>query len=172
MPVERLSLDVLHDDEVDIALAPELVHLDDVAVAHGSCQPRLVEEHAPALLVEGEIRGQDLDGDGAVENGVFGLPNHTHPTLADLLDEAVVGKHLVALDSHETLRVHPEVAWLAAKGILAPAHSNVDYLSGRPAAKRPARRRTPARMDAPGHSHPIATSRAFVRSESWRRRRG
>ncbi len=50
-------------------------------------EPGLVEEHAPALFIEGEVCGEDLAGDGTVENGVLGLPNHTHPALADLLDD-------------------------------------------------------------------------------------
>ena len=40
---QRLPLHVFHDDEVEIAFAPELVDLDDVAVSHGSGEPGLVE---------------------------------------------------------------------------------------------------------------------------------
>ncbi len=94
------------------------MYLDDVAVGDGCCEPGLVEEHAPALFIEGEVGGEDLDGDGAVENGVLGLPDHTHPALADLLDEPVVGEHPASLGAHETLPFAPETAWLAVVGML------------------------------------------------------
>src|SRR5262245_5722101 len=104
MLVERLAFDVLHHDGVQIALADQFVNLDDVAVTRGGSETRLVEEHAPALLVERESAGQDLDRHPAVEAGVLSLPNHAHPALADLLDEPIVGEHLIALSTHSLFR--------------------------------------------------------------------
>jgi hypothetical protein len=37
---QQLPLDVLHDDEVEVALAPQLIYLGDVAVGDGGCEPR------------------------------------------------------------------------------------------------------------------------------------
>ena len=38
-----------------------------------------------------------------VERGVDGLPHHTHPTLADLLDEAVMQEPLAGLEDHDII---------------------------------------------------------------------
>jgi putative transposase len=42
----------------------------------------------------------ELDGDVPVEPGVERLPDHPHPTLADLLDQGVVGQSLAWIDAH------------------------------------------------------------------------
>ena len=42
------------------------------------------------LRVLGDIIGQELQGDEAIELGVFGLVDHTHAAAAELLDDAVV----------------------------------------------------------------------------------
>ena len=89
--VERMALHVLHDDKVEVPLAPEFVDLNDVAVSHRGREPSLIEKHAPSLRVECDVGGEHLDGDGAVEHRVFGPLHHAHPALADLLDEPVVG---------------------------------------------------------------------------------
>jgi len=53
-------------------------------------QLRLSLETSESLRILRERVGQELDRDLAVEGGVQRLPHHAHPTLADLLDQAVV----------------------------------------------------------------------------------
>jgi len=51
---------------------------------------RFALEARHALGVVGYGLGQHLDGDVAAEGHVGRAPDHAHPTLADLLDEAIV----------------------------------------------------------------------------------
>ena len=46
--------------------------------------------------------GQDLQRNVALKPGVMGSINDTHPTLADLLDEAVVGEYLARCNVHKS----------------------------------------------------------------------
>src|SRR5262249_14460904 len=55
---------------------------------------RLAVEPGEPLRVARERGGKDLDRDLTVETGVDRLPHHTHPALADRLDEAVVQQNL------------------------------------------------------------------------------
>src|SRR5437867_6715124 len=97
---EGFPFDVLHHDEVEVSLPTEFMHLSDVSVAHGRGEAGLVEEHPAPLLVAGGICGEDLDRDSAAQDRVLGLPDDPHPSLADFLDEAVVGKRLARVHTH------------------------------------------------------------------------
>ena len=99
-PVQRFPLDILHDDEIEAALAAELMDLGDVGITERGSEPRLVEEHAPTVLVAGDIGRQHLDRDDSTEDHVLGLPHHTHSALADLLGESVVRNRLTCFDRH------------------------------------------------------------------------
>ena len=58
-----------------------------------------LEARQPVGVLGEKIR-QDLDRHLAVERGVERAPHHTHPTLADLLDEAVVAELLAGGEFH------------------------------------------------------------------------
>jgi hypothetical protein len=62
----------------------------DPGVAQRGQQLGLALEARQPLGVPGEVLGQDLDRHVAAERRVLGAPDHTHPALADLLDQAVV----------------------------------------------------------------------------------
>src|SRR2546422_6986453 len=47
-------------------------------------------EAPPALGVGNFLRRQHLDGDEAVQVGILGLIDHTHPALGQLLEDLVV----------------------------------------------------------------------------------
>ena len=68
----------------------DAVDRGDVGVVQRGQQLGLALEAGQPLGVVGERVGQDLDRHLAVERGVDRLPDHTHPALADLLDQAVV----------------------------------------------------------------------------------
>ena len=70
----------------------------DVRVVQRRQQLGLAFETLQPLGVVGQLGRQDLDRHLALEGRVEGLPDHAHPPLADLLDEAVVFQHLTCLD--------------------------------------------------------------------------
>jgi len=72
----------------------------DVGVIQRREQLGLTVEAHEALGVLGDRGRENLDGDLAVERGVFGFPDDAHAALADLLDEAVVEQSLVGLEGH------------------------------------------------------------------------
>jgi hypothetical protein len=56
----------------------------------GGSSLRLALETGESLGIFGYFVGQKLESDKAMEPGVFRLVDHTHPTAAQLLDNAVV----------------------------------------------------------------------------------
>ena len=50
----------------------------------------LAPETLQSLGILGDLVGQELQSDKAVEASVLGLVDHTHPAAAELLDDAVV----------------------------------------------------------------------------------
>jgi hypothetical protein len=87
---EGIAFDVLHHDEVEVALPAELVDLRHVRGADRGGQPSFLEEHLAPLGVARDVSGQDLDRDGTPKDRVLRLPDHAHSALADFLDQAVV----------------------------------------------------------------------------------
>jgi hypothetical protein len=54
------------------------------------------ENRAAPFLPHGWLRSQKLQGDEAIETGIFGLIDHSHTAAAtEFLDDAVVGDGLV-----------------------------------------------------------------------------
>ena len=51
-------------------------------------------KRALALRIGDPVRRQDLEGDEAVQMGVAGLVDDTHPALAELLEDTVVRDRL------------------------------------------------------------------------------
>ena len=62
-----LALDVLHGDEVRPVVDADVVDVRDVRVVEGRGGARLALEPLAVDLVDGQLRGQHLDRDGAVE---------------------------------------------------------------------------------------------------------
>ena len=63
----------------------------DVRVIQGGGGSSLAPETIQGLRVASELVRQKLESDEALEPGVFGLVDHTHPACVQLLDDAVVG---------------------------------------------------------------------------------
>ena len=88
--LQRLAADQLHDEKANVAILLEPVNGGDAAVAQGGENPRLTfKARQPFGVLRKQFR-QDLDGDLTAELGVLGGPDHPHPALANLLDEAVM----------------------------------------------------------------------------------
>ena len=80
--LERLSLEALHHEEVDLPLAPHVVDGADVRVAEAGEGPRLAAEAGQEVGVGPQLRGQHLDRDRALEARVAGLVDLAHPARA------------------------------------------------------------------------------------------
>ncbi len=61
---ERLALEVLHDEVVGVALAPDVVERADVRMRELRDRLRLALEAMARLLAGREVGGENLDGDG------------------------------------------------------------------------------------------------------------
>jgi hypothetical protein len=62
----------------------------------------LAPEPRQPLRIRGKLLRKDLDRHVTIERGVGRLPHHTHPALADLLDEPVVQQRLSGLDTQKS----------------------------------------------------------------------
>jgi hypothetical protein len=94
---ERLSVQVLHDDEVLAIVLAHFVRLHDVRVIEARGEARLVEEHTEQIRFFGEPAPRLLHDDELVETcqslGDRQIhPRHAAPT--DLRDEAVLPEPL------------------------------------------------------------------------------
>jgi hypothetical protein len=76
---ERLPLQLFHDQEVDVALVPDVVQHADVRVVEGGNRPRLALEALAQGGVVGDVRRQDLDGHAAIQPRVACAIDFAHP---------------------------------------------------------------------------------------------
>ena len=118
--LERSSFGVLHDDEVDAAFRTDVVDGDDVGVVECARSPRLLEEASFPVRIDDSVLGKDLDGHCAIEVGVEGLVNDTHPTLAELRFDLVV------------MSVRPITAMPACQGYLRLFRQGMNQFAARP----------------------------------------
>jgi len=93
--LERRALEEFHDDEGPAAFLADLVDGADIGMVEGGGSLRLTLKTGQSLRVFGDVIGQELEGDKAVEVQVLGLVNHAHATAAELFDDAVVRNGLV-----------------------------------------------------------------------------
>ena len=80
---ERLALEILHHQVVDVAVAADVVHHADVRMGERGHGARLALESQPSLGIRGEILRQDLDGDRPIEPRVAGLVDLAHAAGAE-----------------------------------------------------------------------------------------
>ena len=88
---EGLSVEELHHDAVDAGRAlDDLVRLDDVRVIEPRGDARLLEEHAPELVLLREVRAHLLDDDELLEalRALQGRQVHGGHSASAELDEA------------------------------------------------------------------------------------
>ncbi|MEZ4432047.1 MAG: hypothetical protein R3F65_06495 [bacterium] len=87
---EGLAFDVLHrDEELAVGRAPEVEEGDDVGVAELADRAGFVEEAALGVGVVGELAGQHLERDVAVEHLLARLVDDPHAAGRDLGDDLV-----------------------------------------------------------------------------------
>ena len=91
--LERPAVDELGDDVALRRVGTRVVEdLEDVLVAQLGHRVRLALQSRARLLLAGEVRMQDLDGDFAVERCVGAFVDHGHAALPDLLEQAIARK--------------------------------------------------------------------------------
>ena len=99
--LQRQAVQKLHDDERMAVLLPDLVDRADIGMVQRRGRLRLPLEAGQGLGVFGDVIGQELQGDKAVEGYVLGLVDHTHPAATQLLDDAVVRDGLADHSGHD-----------------------------------------------------------------------
>ena len=87
--VERLTLDVLHDQEVRAVLVADIVQGADVGMVETGNGVGFTTEARQPLRITGEVFRKDLDGDGPSETGVGSLVDFAHPARTDLADDLI-----------------------------------------------------------------------------------
>ena len=75
---QRLALQVLHDQEVGLALPADIEDGADVGMAQRGDRLRFPLEPRLPLGVGGDMRGQDLDGNGSLQPSVGRFIDLTH----------------------------------------------------------------------------------------------
>ena len=99
-PAEVLAGHQLHGEKAHTVGFVHTEDRGDVGMVQRGKQLGLALEAGHTLLVLCEALGQNLDRHLAIEGGVHRLPHHTHPSLADPLDEAVVEQTAALFDGH------------------------------------------------------------------------
>ena len=87
---ERLTFQQLHGNERLSALIVDFVDRANVRVIESRGSFGLALEAAESLRVLRDLVGQELEGDKATQLHILGFIDHSHPTTAQLLDDAVV----------------------------------------------------------------------------------
>ena len=76
---ERLSVEILHDEEVGAVVAPDVVQCADVRMIQRGHGARLALEALAGLRVVGDVGGQNFDSNIAVEPRVARFVDLAHP---------------------------------------------------------------------------------------------
>src|SRR5215467_10491967 len=88
--LEGLPLEILHGDEGLAFLLADLVDGADMGMVQSGGGARFALKPFQSLAVLRTMFGEELQGNGAAELGVFGLINHTHAAATQLLEDAVM----------------------------------------------------------------------------------
>ena len=88
--VERLAVEVLHDDVRILVMLAEFKDDDDVGMLEHADGAGFAQKTLAHLGVVGEAGGHDLERDQTPENGVAGLVHHAHTAAADQFDDLVL----------------------------------------------------------------------------------
>ncbi len=101
---ERAPLDELHREVPVGADLPEVVDLDDPRVVQPRGGPRLLEEALDVEVVLGELLGEELQRDVALERDVPRPEDASHPAPSQLLQDLVAPERPSGADVFERHR--------------------------------------------------------------------
>jgi hypothetical protein len=101
---EALPVDQLHHDEIRLALAPEVVDVDDVGVRELGDGLRFVGKAPHEVLIGGELIAQHLDGDAPPQEQIGPAVDDRHPADAESPLDAVPTVEDVLAFQHRYIR--------------------------------------------------------------------
>src|SRR4029077_7722483 len=88
--MKALDLNILHHQKVRSRLTRNVVQHDNIRVIQGRYRLCLAPESGQSLCIPGYLIGQKLQSHKAMQPRILGFVDHTHPTTAELLNDAVV----------------------------------------------------------------------------------
>ena len=97
---QRLALHVLHHHVTGAVLVADVVEHADVRMIQRSNGAGFAFEAGAQILALGDVFGQDLDGDGAVEPGVAGFVHLAHASGADRGEDLVGAEFFACGERH------------------------------------------------------------------------
>jgi hypothetical protein len=97
---ERLAFEILHDEEVGVALAADVVQRADVRMIERGNRLRFTVEALLHLRVVGEVRRKHLDGDRAVQPRIGRLVHLAHAAGTERPDDLVWSELDTGLERH------------------------------------------------------------------------
>ena len=106
---EGFPLQVLHDQVVDAVVLAHIVERADVGVGEAGDGLGLPLEALSKDWVGGELRGKDLQGDGAVQAGVVRSVDLAHPPGPDGLQDLEGAESSSCFERHDRFQASP---WL------------------------------------------------------------
>ena len=84
------SADVLHDDEVGVALGVDFINSDDVGMIQSRRCHGLALKAAAGSRAQRAIGGKNFDSNIAVKPGIVGAINHAHSACSKIRENVVV----------------------------------------------------------------------------------
>src|SRR5580693_3863337 len=122
--LQRQSVKKLHGDERFAVVFINLVDGADVWMIQSRGSLRLTLKTGECLRVFGYLVGQELEGNKPAELHIFGFINHTHPSAAKLLNDAVVRDSLT--DQRETTSIPVDSSY--GRGICQSTNESLTQL--------------------------------------------
>ena len=104
---ERLTLQELEDQIVEVAVSANVVDGADVRVVERGNGARFLLETAPRFRVAGERASQDFDGNGAIEPRITGAKDLAHSAFAKRSNDLVRTEPSAGVERHATARRGP-----------------------------------------------------------------
>ena len=86
---QRLTFQELHDDVVNSVLLAQVIKLADIGVAELRNSPRFTLETFAGVRLFRKMRGQNLDGDGAVDALIKRTIHLAHPASPQRCDDLI-----------------------------------------------------------------------------------
>ena len=97
---QRLALHVLHHHVTGAVLAADIVEHADVRMIQRGNGAGFAFEAGAQIFAFGDVFGQDLDGDGAVEPGVAGFVHLAHAAGAERGEDLVGAEFVASVEGH------------------------------------------------------------------------
>ena len=111
---KRLAVNVLHDEEEHVFDFIDFVNSADIRMIYGGRSAGFAHKARAGFFVAHQFGSKCFDGDSAMELGVFGLVDHTHPTFAYFFHDAVM-KYGSSDHEFEPERDRPEIDYTLVK---------------------------------------------------------